>query len=173
MRLVGLVVGGCAVLALAGCSKGVDGQAEASGAPLTKEQLFDPCGVPESALVAAGADPASKDDNPFSVGREDWKGCDWEADDYFIGLISTTHTLDEFRTNDRFSGFRDVTVDGRSAVQHYVGSQSPPNECQITFDTSQGLVSVSAMRFLSSKSTIDPCQWATAAAPHFVEFLPR
>ncbi|MFE3547024.1 DUF3558 domain-containing protein [Nocardia sp. NPDC059177] len=173
MRLVGMATVGCAVLALMGCSKAVDGQPEASGAPLTTEQLFDPCTVPDSAVIAAGGDPASKDDNPFSVGREDWKGCDWDADGYYIGLIATTHTLDEFRTNDRFSDFRDITVGGRTAVQHYVGSQIPPNECQITFDTAQGRVSVSALRFLSSKSTTDPCQWVSAAAPHFLEFIPR
>ncbi|MFC4124471.1 DUF3558 domain-containing protein [Nocardia rhizosphaerae] len=173
MRLVGLVGGVFAVFVLAGCSDDVVGQPEVSGAPLTKEQLFDPCGVPESALVAAGVDPASKDDNPFTVGRDDWKGCDWSADGYYIGIISTTHTLEEFRSNDRFHGFRDVTIGNRRAVQHYVGSQTPPNECQITFDTSQGRVSVSAMRFLSNKSTTDPCEWANAAAPHFVAFLPQ
>ncbi|GEM29814.1 hypothetical protein NN3_08210 [Nocardia neocaledoniensis NBRC 108232] len=173
MRLIGLAVGACAVLVLAGCSEEGGGQAEVSGAPLTKEQLFDPCTVPEGALVAAGADPASKDDNPFTVGREDWKGCDWSAGGHYIGLISTTHTLDEFRANDRFSEFRDVTIGDRRALQHYVGSQTPPNECQVTFDTSRGRVSVSAMRFLSDKSTTDPCEWAAAAAPHFMAYLPQ
>src|SRR3546814_19686855 len=97
MRLVGFAAGVCAVVALAGCSEAVDGQPEASGAPLTKEQLFDPCTVSDSVLQAAGADPASKDDNPFSVPRPDWKGCSWRAGDHFISFFSTTNTMKQFR----------------------------------------------------------------------------
>lgn len=40
VRVLGVVAGLCAVLAVAGCSESVSGQPEVSGAPLTKEQLL-------------------------------------------------------------------------------------------------------------------------------------
>lgn len=172
MRLVGFAAGVCAVLALAGCSKAVDGQPEASGAPLTKEQLFDPCTVPDSVLRAAGANPASKDDNPFSVPRADWKGCGWRAGDHFISFFATTRTLQEFRQNTYLHDFKDVTVSGRQALQYYLGSSNPPEECEIVFDTSQGRITVKASKASSSKSTTDPCVWVNDAAPHFVDSIP-
>lgn len=173
MRLVGLMVGGCAVLALAGCSKAVDGQPEASGAPLTKEQLFDPCTVPESALVGVGADPTSKDDNPFSVQRAEWKGCMWSAGDHFISILATTHTLPEYRTNDHYHDFKDVTISGRVGLQYGLGNRKPADECGIVFDSAQGRIEVIATKKLSSKSTIDPCAVVNDAAPYFVDSLPK
>ncbi|MEU4321703.1 DUF3558 domain-containing protein [Nocardia fluminea] len=173
MRLVGIAAGVCAVVALAGCSEAVDGQPEASAAPLTKEQLFDPCTVSDSVLQAAGLDPTSKDDNPFSVAREEWKGCGWRGDGHFIYLKSTTYTLDEIRANDYFHDFRDITVGDRKAVQYLLGTRTPPNQCEITFDTSEGRVAVTATKFIDSKSTTDPCLLVNNAAPNFVDVLPK
>ncbi|MFF2086883.1 DUF3558 domain-containing protein [Nocardia sp. NPDC058176] len=174
MRLVGVAAGVCAVvLALAGCSETVDGQPEVSGAPLTKEQLFDPCTVPDSALEAAGLDPASKNDNLFSVPRAAWKGCAWRADSYYISLISTTYTMDEVRANDRHHGFKDVSVGDRTAVQYYVGNETAPVECDITFETGQGRIMLNANKFVDDKSTTDPCSLAENAAPFFVDLIPR
>ncbi|MFC8383895.1 DUF3558 domain-containing protein [Nocardia sp. NPDC057272] len=173
MRLVGFAAGVCAVVALTGCSTAVDGQPEASGAPLTKEQLFDPCTVSDSVLQAAGADPATKDDNPFSVPRPDWKGCSWRAGDHFISFFSTTNTLQQFRENQYFRDFHDVTVSGRPALQFYLGTINPPEECEIAFDTSQGRVTLTASKASSSNSTTDPCVWVNDAASHFASSIPR
>ncbi|MFD6108468.1 DUF3558 domain-containing protein [Nocardia salmonicida] len=152
MRLVGFAAGVCAVLALTGCSTAVDGQPEASGTPLTKEQLFDPCTVPDSVLQAAGADPASKDDNPFSVPRSDWKGCGWRAGDFFISFLSSTYTIAEYRANDYYHDFQEVTVSGRSALQYQLGDKKPSDECGVVFDTTQGRIEVLASKASSSKS---------------------
>ncbi|MFE3546007.1 DUF3558 domain-containing protein [Nocardia sp. NPDC059177] len=173
MRLVGVVAAGCAVLALAGCSQDVAGQPEASGASLTKEQLFDPCSVPESALIAAGLDPASKDDNLFSVPRAEWKGCGWRADGYFINFMSTVYTMDEIRGNDRYHDFKEISVSGRSALQFYIGREQPPVECEIAIDTAQGRALINASMFVDDKSATDPCPLAIDAAPHFMKFIPR
>ncbi|MFE1594479.1 DUF3558 domain-containing protein [Nocardia sp. NPDC058705] len=173
MRLVGLAAGVCAVMALAGCSEAVDGQPEASGAPLTKEQLFDPCTVPDSVLQAAGLDPASKDDNPFSVPRAEWKGCAWRGGGHFISLMSTTHTMQEVRANDYLHDFKDITVGDRPAVQYLLGTRTPVNQCAIAFDTSKGRVSITATKFIDDTSSIDPCELANTAAPNFLEILPK
>ncbi|NKX88991.1 DUF3558 domain-containing protein [Nocardia coubleae] len=173
MRLVGIAVGVGVALVLSGCGQSVDGQPEVSGAPLTKEQLFEPCGVPESALVAAGADPASKDDNPFSVPRAEWKGCGWRADGHFIYLSSTTHSMQEIRENDYFHDFQDVTIGGRKAVQYLLGTRTPPNQCEIAFDTSKGRVTVTATKFIDNNSPADPCVLVNEAAPHFVDVIPK
>ncbi|WP_278264777.1 DUF3558 domain-containing protein [Nocardia sp. AG03] len=174
MRLVGLAAAGCAVLALVGCSKEVDGQPEASGAPLTKEQLFDPCATPDSVLLAAGLDPAKKDDNVFSVPRAEWKACAWRGDGYFITFESTIYTMEEIRSNTYFHDFKDVTVGDRQAVQYTPGERTPPNQCEIAFDTAnQGRAIVVATKFVDNKSTVDPCAIVHAAAPHFLEEIPR
>ncbi|WP_446224166.1 DUF3558 domain-containing protein [Nocardia sp. IBHARD005] len=173
MRLVGFAAGVCAVVALAGCSKAVDGQPEASGAPLTKEQLFDPCTVSDSVLQAAGLDPASKDDNPFSVDRAEWKGCGWRGDEHFIYLKSTTYTLEEIRSNDYLHDFQDITVGDRKAVQYLLGTRTPPNQCEIAFDTSKGRVAVTATKFIDNTSSTDPCALVNKAAPNFLEILPK
>ncbi|TDP39487.1 DUF3558 domain-containing protein [Nocardia ignorata] len=173
MRLVGIAVGVGVALVLSGCGQSVDGQPEVSGAPLTKEQLFDPCGVPESALVAAGADPASKDDNPFSVPRAEWKGCGWRAGDFFLSLLSSTYTISEYRTNTYYRDFKEVTIDNRSGLQYQLGDKSPSEECGIVFDTTQGRIEIVASKALSSKSTTDPCARVNEMAPHFASILPQ
>ncbi|MFE3545954.1 DUF3558 domain-containing protein [Nocardia sp. NPDC059177] len=173
MRLVGVVAGACAVLALAGCSKAVDGQPEASGTPLTKEQLFDPCSVPDDVVLAAGADPASKNDNPFAVEREEWKGCTWRAGEFFLSLLNTTKSMLDFRKNTYIHDFVDVTVGGRNGVQYLIGESNPPEECGIVFDSSQGRITLQAALALGSRDTTDSCQVAKAAGPNFVEVLPE
>ncbi|MFE3546000.1 DUF3558 domain-containing protein [Nocardia sp. NPDC059177] len=173
MRLVGVVAAGCAVLALAGCSQDVAGQPEASGAPLTKEQLFDPCSVPDDVLLAAGADPASKDDNPFSVERAEWKGCSWKTPGYFLNFHSTTKTVQEFRENDYFHDFTDITVGDRLALQYLLGTRTPIDQCAIAFATSRGTVTLTAALFVNDKSGTDPCPLVNAAAADFVKVIPE
>lgn len=173
MRLVGLAAASCAVLALVGCSKEVDGQPEASGAPLTKEQLFDPCAVPDDVLRAAGADPASKDDNPFSVERAEWKGCSWRSDGYYLNFTSTSNTIEDFRANDYLHDFRDVTVGDRPALQFLLGSRTPADQCEIAFATSRGTVTVNAALFVDDKSGTDPCPLANAAATKLLSVIPE
>ncbi|MGW5453378.1 DUF3558 domain-containing protein [Nocardia sp. NPDC003979] len=173
MRLVGIAVGVGVALVLSGCGQSVDGQPEVSGAPLTKEQLFDPCGVPESALVAAGLDPASKDTNLFSVPRAEWKGCAWRGGDHFISFMSTVYTIEEIRANDRYHDFKDVTVGDRKALRFTIGDEAVPVECEIAVETQQGRALINATKFVDSKSTIDPCVLAEDAAPHIIDYVPQ
>ncbi|APE33031.1 hypothetical protein BOX37_02535 [Nocardia mangyaensis] len=171
MRLTGLAAAACAaVVVLAGCSATVDGQAVLS--PLTKEQLFDPCTVPDSVIQAVGADPTTKGDNPFMSPRPEWKGCEWTADGYFISLFSTTNTVQQFRENDYLHDFQIVTVAGREGLQYLLGTWDPPHQCGIAFGSSQGTITLQASKFVDDKSPTDPCLLANNAAPNFVEILP-
>ncbi|WUA08497.1 DUF3558 domain-containing protein [Nocardia sp. NBC_01377] len=179
MRVLGVVAGLCAVLAVAGCSESVSGQPEVSGAPLTKEQLFDPCTLPESVIASTGADPATKDSNPFGTPREAFIGCEWDAANtdgrwgHFILISSSSKSLEDFRTNDYFNDFHDTKVGDRAAFQYYLGNNSPPVECGFSFDTSKGVVTVSAKKYVDSKTTADPCVFTLGAVSKIIDSIPR
>ncbi len=179
MRVLGVVAGLCAVLAVAGCSESVSGQPEVSGAPLTKEQLFDPCTLPESAIAATGADPATKDSNPFGTPRAEYIGCRWTAANtdgrwgFFLRISSSTKPIEDFRKNKYFRDFHEIKVGDRAAYQYYVGSDLPPTTCEISFDTSKGVVSASADKYVDSETGTDPCALALGAVSEVVDAIPR
>jgi len=176
--VLGVVAGLCAVLAVAGCSESVSGQPEVSGAPLTKEQLFDPCTLPESAIAATGADPATKDSNPFGTPRAEYIGCRWTAANtdgrwgFFLRISSSIKPIEDFRKNTYFREFHDIQVSDRAAYQYYLGPNIPPGGCEISFHTSRGVVSLAANKYVDSKTATDPCELALGAAVKVVEFLP-
>jgi hypothetical protein len=185
MRVIAAAAGLCAVLAVAGCSKtvGGSGQTAASQTPtsakLTKEQLWNPCSLPDSVVTAAGADPATKDTDPAFGERKDWKLCQWIAERsdgrWGHGMLvgSTTNTLDDFRRNTYFHDFGDVKVKDRDALQFYPGSAKPPQECGLAFNTGQGVVMIKVAKFIDSKTSTDPCALAVPAAEKIVDSLPR
>ncbi|MBF6353312.1 DUF3558 domain-containing protein [Nocardia higoensis] len=175
-----MAVGLCAALAVTGCSGTVEGEPTVSApTSLTKEQLFDPCSVPDSIIATTGVDLSTRDTTPFVTERTNWLGCQWQANDtdgrwgHFLMLQSTTYTMDDFRANDLFNGFTDVTIDTRDGVRFYVGRDNPPTECEIAFSTSQGTVSVNAGKFADSKTTTDPCTFAMDAAEKLIDIIPR
>ncbi|MGW0251382.1 DUF3558 domain-containing protein [Nocardia goodfellowii] len=175
----------CAVLVGAGCSgteggTGGTGTSQApSSAKLTKEQLWDPCGLPDSVIASTGADPSTKNTDPALGERQDWRLCQWTAErsdgrwGHFLLVSSTNKTLDDFRRNTYFRDFSDVTVKGRGALQFYLGSRRPPTQCELAFSTSQGVVSVNAGKYTDSETSTDPCALAKSAAEKIVDSLPR
>ncbi len=185
MRVMAAVAGACAVLVVAGCSSTVGGSGgpetsqTPSSAKLTKDQLWDPCSLPDSVIAATGADPGTKNTNPIFRERADWKLCRWTAkgsdgpSGHFMLVSSTTNTLDDFRRNTYFHDFRDVKVKGRDALQFYLGSAKPSKQCELAFDTSQGVISVNIDKFIDSETATDPCAMAVPAAEKIVDSLPR
>ncbi|MGW5573827.1 DUF3558 domain-containing protein [Nocardia thailandica] len=185
MRVIGVVAGVCAVaLAVVGCGETVRGSGQpettSAGAPLSKEALFDPCSLPDRVIAATGADPATKDTHPFGPERSAFKGCVWEAKQsdgrwgHYVTVGSTTHTLADFRTNSYYRDFRDVQVANRTGLQFYLGSAVPPVECQIAFPTAnQGVVFVTASKYIDSETSTDPCTLAGAAAAQIVTAIPQ
>ncbi|WP_043654834.1 DUF3558 domain-containing protein [Nocardia thailandica] len=185
MRVIGVVAGLCAVaLAVVGCGETVSGSGQpttsAAGAPLSREQLFDPCTLPDSVIAATGVDPSWRESHPFGVDREQFKGCQWEAKGsdgrwgHFITVGSTTHTLDDFRANSYYRNFRAVKVGDRDAIQFNLGTAEPPSECEIAFSTtSQGVIFVTASKYIDSKTSTDPCKFAAIAAEQVAPSVPR
>ncbi|MEV0252445.1 DUF3558 domain-containing protein [Nocardia sp. NPDC050712] len=185
MRKIAAAAGVCAVVLVAGCSSTVGGSGgpesspASTGAKLTKDQLWDPCSLPDSVITSTGADPATKDPDPALGERGEWKICQWRASKsdgrwgHYIAVSSTTYTMDEFRKNTYYRDFRSTQVAGREALQFYLGSRQPPLECALAFDTSQGVVRIKASKFVDSETTTDPCALAMPAAEKIVDLIPR
>ncbi|MFC9892191.1 DUF3558 domain-containing protein [Nocardia sp. NPDC127579] len=182
MRAIVAAVGVGAMLLVVGCTDKPAGTgmptAEPSSAKLSKEQLWDPCSLPDSVVAATGADPGTENTTPAVVERPDWRLCQWTAPPgsdgrwgYYVLGSSTNKTLDEFRSNTYFHDFSDVEVKGRPALRFLLGSWG--NECEFAFETSQGVVSVNANKYIDSKSATDPCVLALAAAEQIVDVIPR
>ncbi|MEV6279325.1 DUF3558 domain-containing protein [Nocardia sp. NPDC051832] len=185
MRVMAAVAGACALLVVTGCSSTVGGSGgpETSQAPtsakLTKDQLWDPCSLPDSVIASTGADPATKDTNPIFSDREDWRLCQWTAErsdgrwGHFLLVSSTNKTLDDFRRNSYFRDFSDVTVKDRAGLKFYMGSRRPPTQCELAFNTTKGVISVNAGKYTDSETSTDPCTLATSAAEKIVDSIPR
>ncbi|MGW5313151.1 DUF3558 domain-containing protein [Nocardia thailandica] len=186
MRVIGImaIVGAAAVLAgCSGSAEGGTGPVEAPptvrNTPAATMQLFDPCTVSDRILAAAGADPATKDTNPFGASKIGFITCRWSTDaagsnpGHFLQIASTSHTLDDIRRNDNYRDFRTIAFDNRTALQFSVGTSTPSIECGVAFDSGQGTVAVTAGRFSDSKVTNDLCTIAAAAASTLSEAIPR
>ncbi|MGQ4599986.1 DUF3558 family protein [Nocardia sp. R6R-6] len=155
MRALVVAAGLCTVLAVAGCGKSVSGQPSTSTS-LTKADLYDPCTLPDDVITAAGANPATKDDNPFLVARDGWKGCVWDAAWYSLDVYSTTHSIAEFKSNDIFHDFRDVRIGVRAAsTLNQNTNNAPPDNCGVLFGTSRGTIQIMIRRNLSEKNRAD------------------
>lgn len=155
MRALAVVAGVCAVLAVAGCGKSTQ-----SGTPtatskttLTTDQLWDPCSLPNDAVAGTGVKADTKDTNPFGTARTGWKGCGWNNDTYFLTVYSTTHSMDEVRSNASFHNLHNVDVSGRQAVSYQERSDS----CGVDFSTSKGVVELAVNQSPGSPSAGDYC----------------
>jgi hypothetical protein len=171
MRALAVVAGACVVLAVAGCSKsGESGTPQASAQTLTPDQLWDPCSLPDSAVAATGVKADTKNTNPLGSKSTGWKACSWNNDAYFLDVDSTTHTLDEVRSNKKFQNLHNVDVPGREAVSYTEGSWG---SCGVDFPTSKGLVELIVRPAGSSSSAGDACAISLSAANSLNNLIPK
>jgi hypothetical protein len=173
MRAVVVAAGLCAVLAVAGCSMSQSGSPSVSATTLSEGQLWDPCSLPDSAISAAGADPGSKDTNPFFVAQPGWKGCAWRGGHYFLGLLVSTHSLPEIRNNSFFHSLQDINIAGRSATSYYQGNSSPPDNCIVAFGTSGGTIEVMVDQAVGDQSAGDYCAIASKSMRVLDQYIPH
>ncbi|MFC8047947.1 DUF3558 domain-containing protein [Nocardia sp. NPDC057353] len=155
----------------AGCESSTEGSATPSS--IAPEALFNPCVVPDGVVVAAGADPASKNDNPFGTPRTGWVGCRWLADRYALRIFATTKTIDEFRANDYFKDFREADLAGRQAVTFAEGRETPPGNCSVAYPTSQGTIQFLVSKDVTLAELPDPCEIVLRAARSADQSIPR
>ncbi|MFC3962574.1 DUF3558 domain-containing protein [Nocardia jiangsuensis] len=151
---------------LAGCESSTEGSA-------TPQVLFDPCTLPDSAIAAAGADPAQKNDNPFGVPRTGWRGCRWGADGYALRVFATDKTLDEFRANSRFHDFRPADLPGREAKTFIQGAESEAENCNLFYGTTQGTIQIYVVDDQTAGEFPDPCGLVVRAARAVDQWIPR
>jgi len=172
MRALAVMAGVCAVLAVGGCGKSTE-----SGTPtvaaqttLTADQLWDPCSLPDDAVAATGVRADTKNTNPLGGSATDFRACAWNSDAYFLDIDSTTHTMDEIRSNTKFQNLHDVEVPGRAAFSYTEGSWG---SCGIDFPTSKGVVEIVIRQSGSGPSAGDVCAIALSTASSLNNSIPK
>jgi hypothetical protein len=150
------------------------GEVSGTAQPVSNE-LFDPCAVvPDEAIRAAGADPATKDmrDGPDT---EHWDYCTWAGDWFYLGVQSTTRTIAEVRANPTYTDMTDVPLKGRDdAIAFRVGNVTgTPSNCAIAFGWERGTVVILIDTKLSMVAPEDSCRTALKSSDALTTALPR
>lgn len=134
-----------------GCGMLQSGEAinEGSVATTTRDidniVVFDPCTqINDEVLISMGLDPASKNVvTNAAEGPTSWRVCNWKPTNrlYSMGVLSTSHTLDEARKNDDLTEFHDVTVGTRRGLS-FREKRDPENICHVAFSAQQGMFEI-------------------------------
>ncbi|WP_280490466.1 DUF3558 domain-containing protein [Nocardia carnea] len=161
---------------VAGCTSSTDGVATGTSAPTTTGpiEVFNPCTeLPDQVVTEVGLSPASKDvvtDAP--EGESSWRVCAWRTPDNLIrvSILSTSHTLDEARTNENLVQTVETTVGSRPALRSYDKAETDGRSCYTSFAAEQGMFEIKATWFEEDGWTRDICEisgeFATALEPH-------
>lgn|GEM_PF-5478132 len=175
MRALAITAGVGVLLAVAGCAPPGSQQSQAnqdSQVALTKEQLWDPCTLPDGALIAAGVQPSTKDTMPGEIPNHAyWQGCAWRSAAYILNVFSTVHTVDEFRANRSYEHFSNVTVAGRNAIDFDI--PSPPPNCSVALPTPKGTVQVLLRQSVGSSLSGDLCAIAIGSTTSLSADIPH
>lgn len=155
-----------------GCDSGIT-----SGKPQPPENapLFNPCDIPDAAITAAGADPATKEADTFGVKIPGWEVCSWKASWYFLTVLASTHTIDEVKSKSTNNDFRAVDIPGRDgAFTHQESVRALGEKCYASFATSDGTtIEVVADKKGSETAQEDVCVVALRSAIVLNDHLPR
>ncbi|WP_194289760.1 DUF3558 domain-containing protein [Nocardia macrotermitis] len=168
MRALAIAAGLFVVLSVAGCNK-TSGSETAAPTTLADAQLWDPCSLSDSAVKAAGVNPSSKDTNAFGAPQAGWKGCVWRNDTYVLSVYSTSHTIDEVRSNTNFKNIHDVDVSGRQALSYTEQGE----DCGVDFPTSKGVVEIIARKLGTAATPVDECAVALSSANSLNSSIPK
>ncbi|WP_454195616.1 DUF3558 domain-containing protein [Nocardia sp. Marseille-Q1738] len=148
-----------------------------SGSPTTTttaaKALFDPCtGIPDDAVRAAGADPATEETGIGGVHQSGWEICAWDGPTYSITVYSTGRTVTEFESKPGNVEFKDVTVAGRQGRQFRVDGAAKYLECDVVFPAAQGVLQLSVSNRASLDNLEDPCTVLYRVGKSIVPALP-
>lgn len=137
--------------------------------------LFNPCDIPDDAIRAVGADPATKEADFFGVKIPGWEVCTWTADWYFLNVISTSHSINDVKANPRTSDIHSVQVPGREGAFTHQENVRPPGErCYATFATTAGeTIEVVASKKVGETAQEDACAVALRSAGLLNGVLPK
>ncbi|MEV0295402.1 DUF3558 domain-containing protein [Nocardia sp. NPDC050710] len=145
--------------------------ASTSSAPV---KLFDPCTqISDDALIAAGAQPASKETGIAGVHQSGWEICTWRGQKYSLGIFSTGRTVDEFERKDGNVEFQDVAIAGRNGRQYKVEGASKDLRCDVVFSATQGALQLMLINNAVLRNPEDPCVLLRRAGESIVPVLPK
>jgi|UniRef100_UPI001C535E1C hypothetical protein len=159
---------------VAGCSGDVTGTATADQA-----EPFDPCTIPDDAIAAAGLDPATKssitDGGYITPG---WDICSWDGSQenswYSLSIFfSLVYTIEDVRTDTRYSEMTTLTVAGRESLRYKFGIVDLSETCDIAFQTEAGLIKISALKKGSQDLQGDMCDINTRHSEILSSTLPQ
>ena len=160
------------VFAVVGC-----GSQTVAGSPTPATQAgqpaFDPCLLPDAALVAAGVDPATKDHDFFDVRMQGWNLCSWTADWYFLGVAAVTHSVDEVHANPNNTDFAPAVVGNRDAFTYHEVRDTDREYCDLAFASADGTIMIMVDKKGSRDAVEDPCIVATRSANALDPYIPK
>lgn len=169
-----------AVLAVAtmlcACAQPVDGLAVA-GVPGITEQ-FDPCSIPDEAIVATGLDPEEKQVGwGEGISVHEWTLCTWsgpagDAWYYFSILFSLQYSFDDARRNPDYSDIEDVDIGSRKAIRFRYNGVDQGDGCDAAIDTEEGLVQLSVYTMGGLTPHSDPCPLLLRHAADLESYFP-
>ena len=137
------------------------------------QPAFDPCLLPDAALVAAGVDPATKDHDFFDVRMQGWNLCNWTADWYCLGVAATMHSVDEVRANPNNTDFAPAVVGNRDAFTYREVRDTDREYCDLAFASADGTIMIMVDTKGSRDAVEDPCIVATRSANALDPYLPQ
>ncbi|WP_454197023.1 DUF3558 domain-containing protein [Nocardia sp. Marseille-Q1738] len=165
--VAGLLVAGAA---LAGCDS-ADGDPQPSTTTVSAV-LFNPCtGIPDSALRAAGVDPATEESGIAGVHQSGWEICGWKGKRYSITVYSTAKPPAEISGKAGNTGQRDVTIAGRTGTEFR--SENWDRGCNVVFSAGQGAVHLQVLGRVSDDNPEDPCATLARVGEAVVPSLPE
>ncbi|MBF6140368.1 DUF3558 domain-containing protein [Nocardia farcinica] len=172
LRAIVAVVG---VVGVVGCGSTVDGAPTTTGMK-TGDVAFNPCtDLSGEVLTATGVDPDTKHVTTDPAGASAWRICSWDAISlpYMLVVASSTHTVDELRSNPKETGLRDVTIGARTGVVHHDVTDPEVEVCRVALPAQQGMFVISAAWRASQPITADRCDLAVKHARDLNGHLPK
>ncbi|QKT09478.1 DUF3558 domain-containing protein [Rhodococcus sp. W8901] len=168
-----MAVAAVGVLSLVGCgSTSVEGQADPA-TPGAAEPSFDPCSIPDEALRAAGMDPTTESRDILGVKQPGWSLCNWSGSNRLITIFASGRTLDEVRSNERFTDFTPVDVGGREAFTVREVSDKRNEYCDVVFTSGSDTVMIKSGYYTNQTPPEGPCPLAIRNAGLFEPSIPR
>lgn len=166
------VAGAVAALSVAGCTT-----ATTEGTPTTASStaaaLWNPCGISDSTVRAAGVDPATEESGIAGVHQSGWEICGWSGKSYGLTVYITARGVDFLKARPENVEWAPVTVAGRNGERFRVNGTTKDLKCDIVFPVSQGIVQISLLGWPGRDGPDDPCAALDAAAAALVPELPR
>ncbi|GGL45113.1 DUF3558 domain-containing protein [Nocardia jinanensis] len=162
-----------------GCTSGTEESTTGTAAPTTAGliEVFNPCtGLPDRVLTEVGLNPATKTivtDAPEA--ESSWRVCGWRTPDDLIrvDILSTSHTLDEARSNENLVQKVETTVGSRPALRSYDKSETDGRSCYISMGAEQGMFEIGASWFEEDGWTRDICELSSEFAAALDPHLPK